>query len=123
MASIVDPPSDSKTDARATSSDNRDAQGYYHGKLGTSAEHRTVGDYRAWCHDCGEWCYPSAPCGEPSCCSDLSPADGEVVWVRLPAEDVAFIRGFEPDRDRTASRADMVRVVEHLQAALNGDDR
>lgn len=25
-------------------------------------EHRTVGDYRAWCFDCGEWCYPNAPC-------------------------------------------------------------
>lgn len=21
-------------------------------------EHRTVGPHRAWCHDCGEWCYP-----------------------------------------------------------------
>lgn len=25
-------------------------------------EHRTVGDYRAWCHDDTEWCYPSSPC-------------------------------------------------------------
>lgn len=22
-------------------------------------EHRTVGDYRAWCHSCSEWCYSS----------------------------------------------------------------
>ena len=22
-------------------------------------EHRTVGDYRAWCYDCTEWCYSS----------------------------------------------------------------
>lgn len=21
-------------------------------------EHRTVGDHRAWCYDCTEWCYP-----------------------------------------------------------------
>jgi hypothetical protein len=21
-------------------------------------EHRTVGPHRAWCFDCGEWCYP-----------------------------------------------------------------
>jgi hypothetical protein len=21
-------------------------------------EHRTAGPHRAWCHDCGEWCYP-----------------------------------------------------------------
>jgi len=44
--------------------------------------------------------------------------DDKDVTVHLPAEDVAFIRGFDPDRDRTATRADMVRVVEHLQAAL-----
>jgi len=25
-------------------------------------EHRTVGSHRAWCHDCGEWCYPDIPC-------------------------------------------------------------
>lgn len=25
-------------------------------------EHRTVGAHRAWCHDDGEWCYPSIPC-------------------------------------------------------------
>jgi hypothetical protein len=25
-------------------------------------EHRTVGDHRAWCHDCHEWCYPTLPC-------------------------------------------------------------
>jgi hypothetical protein len=41
-----------------------------------------------------------------------------LVVVSLPVEDVAFIRGFDPDRDRTASRADMVRVIQHLQAAL-----
>lgn len=25
-------------------------------------EHRTVGEHRAWCYDCSEWCYPSSPC-------------------------------------------------------------
>ena len=45
-------------------------------------------------------------------------AEGGRVWVRLPVEDVEFLRGFDPDRDRSASRADMVRVVEHLQAVL-----
>lgn len=24
--------------------------------------HHTVGDHRAWCLDCGEWCYPTMPC-------------------------------------------------------------
>jgi hypothetical protein len=27
-------------------------------------EHRTVGDHRAWCFDCSEWCYPG---GEDAC--------------------------------------------------------
>lgn len=25
-------------------------------------EHRTVGPVRAWCFECGEWCYPRSPC-------------------------------------------------------------
>jgi hypothetical protein len=24
--------------------------------------HRTVGPHRAWCFDCGEWCYPDESC-------------------------------------------------------------
>lgn len=46
-------------------------------------------------------------------------AKGDVTAVALPREDVDFIRKFHPDRDRTATRADLVRVIEHLQAALN----
>ena len=38
-------------------------------------EHRTVGTHRAWCHDCGEWCYPTIPC--QGC--DVVPED----WVRV----------------------------------------
>lgn len=33
----------------------------WNGVEGTGCEHRTVG-YRAWCHDCLEWCYPEQPC-------------------------------------------------------------
>jgi hypothetical protein len=25
-------------------------------------EHRTVGPHRAWCYQCGEWCYPNDGC-------------------------------------------------------------
>ena len=25
-------------------------------------EHRAVGEHRAWCFDCSEWCYPRVPC-------------------------------------------------------------
>jgi len=41
----------------------RDARGYFEGfDPRECGEHRTVGTYRAWCHDCAEWCYPSSPC-------------------------------------------------------------
>ncbi len=43
---------------------------------------------------------------------------GDQVTVTLTADDYAFLTGFDPDRDRTASRADMVRVIEHMQHAL-----
>jgi len=42
--------------------DLRDDEGNYLGKQGTTHEHRTVGDYRAWCYDAHEWCYPSDAC-------------------------------------------------------------
>lgn len=36
----------------------------FEGLPGSTCEHRTVG-YRAWCHSCTTWCYPSDPC--PRC--------------------------------------------------------
>lgn len=41
----------------------RDSRGNFEGFTGRECgDHRTVGDYRAWCHDCTEWCYPNIPC-------------------------------------------------------------
>lgn len=37
---------------------------------GGEGEHRTVGSHRAWCHLCGEWCYPGNPCGQARCCAE-----------------------------------------------------
>lgn len=42
-----------------------DDLGHFHGVADSACEHRTVGSHRAWCHSCGEWCYPSDPC--PRC--------------------------------------------------------
>lgn len=40
-----------------------DDEGRFHGHEPRGCrDHRTVGPHRAWCHDCTEWCYPSAPC-------------------------------------------------------------
>lgn len=54
--------------------------------------------------------------GELSLAAEAAEA---MVTVQLPAADVEFLRGFDPDRDRTATRADMARVIEHLAAALD----
>lgn len=41
----------------------RDTRGHFEGfEPRECRDHRTVGTYRAWCHDCAEWCYPSSPC-------------------------------------------------------------
>lgn len=40
-----------------------DENGYFEGFAPRECgDHRTVGEHRAWCHDCGEWCYPGTPC-------------------------------------------------------------
>jgi hypothetical protein len=37
----------------------RDQRGNFEGHQPRDCgEHRTVGDYRAWCFDCSQWCYP-----------------------------------------------------------------
>lgn len=40
-----------------------DDQGRFQGHdPNEGCDHHTVGSHRAWCLDCGEWCYPSIPC-------------------------------------------------------------
>lgn len=40
-----------------------DQRGHFQGHYpNEGCEHRAVGDHRAWCHDCREWCYPTMPC-------------------------------------------------------------
>ncbi len=56
----------------AAGSDLRDSDGNYLGKVGTTCEHRSVGDHRAWCFNCAEWCYPNSPCGQPAGCSTIA---------------------------------------------------
>lgn len=55
-------------------------------------EHRTAGSHRAWCHDCGEWCYPRE---DAMClgCADAPEAEIERLWaiaVALEAECAAL---------------------------------
>ncbi|MHB1762648.1 MAG: hypothetical protein ACYCS4_07915 [Acidimicrobiales bacterium] len=49
----------------------------YEGMASATGEHRTTGQ-RAWCFECGEWCYPEQPC---VCCARTTP-DTLRAWVR-----------------------------------------
>jgi hypothetical protein len=54
-------------------------------------EHRTVGG-RAWCHDCGEWCYPDAPCVRCHGVSDV------LRLMALPYRDrPGYVEDWSPD--------------------------
>jgi len=45
-----------------------DSLGYFQGwQPRECGEHRTVGEHRAWCFDCHEWCYPNADGGCAYC--------------------------------------------------------
>ena len=39
-------------------------------------------------------------------------------WVVIPDEDLAFILDFDPERERSATRADLVRVIEEIQGIV-----
>lgn len=47
-------------------------------------DHRTVGPHRAWCHDCGEWCYPTSPC--KGC--ELPALRGQVATLRAQHDEL-----------------------------------
>lgn len=47
-------------------------------------EHRTTGQ-RAWCHDCGEWCYPDALCAR----CELPALRAEIARLRQRVHEVA----------------------------------
>lgn len=42
----------------------------------------------------------------------------QLVTIQLSASELAFMRGFDPDRDRVSTRRDVVAVIEHWQAVL-----
>lgn len=75
--------------------DQRDERGHYLGKKGSPSEHCTVGTYRAWCHACGEWCYPDSPCEGADCCRAPEAAAAQQVatkWrERLAGDETHFL--------------------------------
>lgn len=91
----------------------------FEGVAGSSCEHRTVGPHRAWCHTCGEWCYPSDPCVR---CKAVAPVD----WpARLKhAAEAAKRQGFDALAAHLAEAAEYLRLpgrVEAIGRALGGE--
>jgi hypothetical protein len=68
-------------------------------------KHRTTGG-RAWCHGCGEWCYPHEPCGQLRCCAERI---GE--QVRSNDSRIAAIVTSEPPEDLLRAAAVLIREV------------
>jgi hypothetical protein len=73
-------------------------------------EHRTVGPHRAWCHDCGEWCYPGQDGGCKGCrlgalatplTQELAPSG----WIVAAAGDKRFESTWVGDIYRTQDSA------------------
>lgn len=57
-------------------------------------EHRTVGEHRAWCYECGEWCYSRT--------IDMGCKGCEIVALR------ATVARVEALRDRLAASTEVV---------------
>jgi hypothetical protein len=77
-------------------------------------EHRTVGDYRAWCHACSEWCYSSdIDAGCAGCRLPGLEATREDYWALRRALDALI----------TAAHATGKRKVKvtDLEAALSAE--
>lgn len=60
--------------------EKRTKAGMFDGFEGTLNEHRTVGQYRAWCHGCSMWCYPDSPC---FCCAEVVGNKADPAIARL----------------------------------------
>jgi len=45
-------------------------------------------------------------------------ADEKLVTIQVPVIELAFMRDFDPDRDRVSTRRDVVAVIEHWQDVL-----
>lgn len=39
-------------------------------------------------------------------------------WVVIPDEDLSFIEGFDPDRERSASRDSLIQVIVEIQGII-----
>lgn len=66
-------------------------------------EHRTVGPHRAWCFDCGEWCYPASPCS--GCEAPILTAERDALAARVEA--------------LTAQRDEAVRLLRQAMAEVS----
>lgn len=90
-------------------------------------EHRTVGSHRAWCFDCGEWCYPNSPCVrcERPFLLGLAPVGLREVVARAIAEaadDGVFDRDDPDCTSDDEDRAYWLRLADAALSASANDD-
>ena len=81
-------------------------------------EHRTVGEHRAWCYDCTEWCYPRIEaacngCELPALRARLAEAEAELDGAREALTHLQVIAD-----QRETDRALAVAAVQPLAARL-----
>jgi len=76
-------------------------------------EHRTVGSHRAWCYDCGEWCYPQSPCAR----CELPALRAEV--ERLGGVKEQWILA-EQEIDRLRAALHALRDTQHFDMLTDG---
>lgn len=109
-----------------SATERRDAEGNFLGLSGRECgEHRTVGTYRAWCHDCGEWCSPQSPCAR----CELPPLRTELDVLRAERDRLVESRTFwrtwvgHLQAERPALLAELDRVRPVVEAAEQWAER
>lgn len=93
-----------------------DGEPCFQGWTGSDCEHRTVGEHRAWCYDCTEWCYPvgDAACARCREAVTRSMVAGETETQKLDGIRTRWLQGNTDFSDIT-----WVQVYDDVQYLLD----
>lgn len=96
-----------------------DGEPCFQGWTGSDCEHRTVGEHRAWCYDCTEWCYPvgdaaCARCREAVARSMIAGETEKLAsirerWLRDDINDLSWTQAY----DDVNYMLDMIKQLQH----------